>query len=213
MKFDALVIVGGWNRHILTPNWIKRYLLPGKQEELTVEIQGQLSQGFNAQFVSPRISSKEARILLQGNRLNFSPVKNEDKNFDRIQELALQLADYLPHTPVSAYGVNFLFTEDQISEHLIDLIRPRDSEEIERFGATLIGEEYTRRFVLNERTLNFTVGLKDRQITLRFNFHFDIRDLAEFKEKILEAPILTLKQEAAKFIAGVYGLELEGETE
>ena len=210
--FDVLVIVGGWNRHILTPNWIQRYLLPGDQEELTVEIQGQFSQDLNPQFVSPRISSKEVRILLQGNRLNFSPVKNEDKNFDRIQELALQLADYLPHTPVSGYGVNFLFTEDP-TEHLIDLIRPNDLEEIAKFGTVLIGEEYTRRLVLNERTLNFTVGFKDGKITLSFNFHFDIRDLAEFKAKILEAPILTLKQEAVEFIAGIYGLELKGGTE
>ena len=177
-----------------------------------MEIQAQFPQGFNEQFVSPRISSKEVRILLQGNRLNFSPVKNEDKNFDRIQELALQLADYLPHTPVSGYGVNFLFTEDP-TEHLIDLIRPNDLEEIAKFGTVLIGEEYTRRLVLNERTLNFTVGFKDGKITLSFNFHFDIRDLAEFKAKILEAPILTLKQEAVEFIAGIYGLELKGGTE
>ena len=216
MKFDkpfiTLVIVGGWNRHIFTPNWIKRYLFPDERDEFKMEIQAQFPQGFNEQFVSPRISSKEVRILLQGNRLNFSPVKNEDKNFDRIQELALQLADYLPHTPVSGYGVNFLFTEDP-TEHLIDLIRPNDLEEIAKFGTVLIGEEYTRRLVLNERTLNFTVGFKDGKITLSFNFHFDIRDLAEFKAKILEAPILTLKQEAVEFIAGIYGLELKGGTE
>ena len=216
MKFDkpfiTLVIVGGWNRHIFTPNWIKRYLFPDERDEFKMEIQAQFPQGFNEQFVSPRISSKEVRILLQGNRLNFSPVKNEDKNFDRIQELALQLADYLPHTPVSGYGVNFLFTEDP-TEHLINLIRPNDLEEIAKFGTVLIGEEYTRRLVLNERTLNFTVGFKDGKITLSFNFHFDIRDLAEFKAKILEAPILTLKQEAVEFIAGIYGLELKGGTE
>ena len=103
MKFDdpftALVILGGWNRHIFTSNWIKRYLFPGEQEEFKVEIQAQFPQGFNEQFVSPRISSKEVRILLQGNRLNFTPVKNEDGHFDRIQELALQLADYLPIRP------------------------------------------------------------------------------------------------------------------
>ena len=208
--FDALVIVGGWNGYIFTPDWINRYLLPGERMKMKV----QFPQGFNAQFVSPQISSKEVRILLQGNRLNFSPVKNEDKNFDRIQELALQLADYLPHTPVSRYGVNFLFTEDHISENLINFIRPGDSEEIEKsFSTPLTGEEYTRRLVLNERTLNFTVGFKDGEITLSFNFHFDIRDLAEFKAKILETPILALKQEAAKFITEIYGLELKGGTE
>ena len=207
--FDALVIVGGWNRHIFTLDWIKRYLLPGEQVEMKV----QLPQSFNAQFVSPQISSKEVRILLQGNRLNFSPVKNEDKNFDRIQELALQLVGYLPHTPVSGYGVNFLFTEDHISEHRIDLICPRDLEEIERFGASLISEEYTRQLTLNGKNLNFTIGLRDEEIIFKLNFHFRICDLVELKAKILEVPILTLKQEAAEFITEIYNLELEGETE
>lgn len=208
--FDALVIVGGWNRYIFTPDWIQRYLLPEEQVEMKI----QFPQGFNAQFVSPQISSKKVRILLQGNRLNFSPVKNEDENFDRIQELALQLAGHLPHTPVSGYGVNFLFTEDHISENLINVIRPSDSEEIEKFFSTpLIGEEYTRRLALNGRTFNFTVGLEGEEVTLSCNFHFDIQDLVEFKKKISETPILTLKQEAAKFIAETYSLELKGEAE
>ena len=217
MKFDepftALVILGGWNRHIFTSNWIKRYLFPGEQDEFKVEIQAQFPQGFNEQFVSPRISSEEVRILLQGNKLNFTPVKNEDRHFDRIQELALQLADYLPHTPVSGYGVNFFFADDHISEHLVDLIRPRDLEEIEKFGASLIGEEYARQLMLNGKTLNFTIGLRDEKITLRLNFHFDIQDLVGLKTKILEFPILTLKQEAVEFITGTYDLELKGETE
>ena len=211
--FTALVIVGGWNRHIFTPNWIKRYLFPDEQDEFKMEIQAQFPQGFNEQFVSPRILSKEVRIRLQGNRLNFTPVKNEDRHFDRIQDLALQLADYLPHTPVSGYGVNFFFADNHISEHLIDLIRPRDLEEIERFGASLAGEEYTRQLTLNGKNLNFTIGLRSAEITFKLNFYFHIRDLVELKAKILETPILTLKQEAAEFITEIYGLELKGENE
>ena len=211
--FTALVILGGWNRNIITPNWIQRYLLPDEQEELTVEIPAQLFEGIDAESFSPRISSKEVTILLQGNKLNFTPVKNEDKNFDRIQELALQLADYVPHTPVTGYGVNFFFTDDHISEHLIDLIHPGDLEEIEKFGASLTSEQYTRHLKLNERVLNFTIGLEDDEVAFSFNFHFDISNLVEFKEKIVESPILTLKQEAENFIAEIYRLELKGETE
>ena len=217
MKLDqsssGLVIVGGWNGHIFNPSWIKRYLFPAENEQLTVDIQAQFPQGFNPQFVAPRISSKEVRILLQGNKLNFIPTKNEDKNFDRIQDLALQLADYLPHTPVSGYGVNFLFTEDLVSEELINLIRPKDLEEIEQFGASLTGEEYTRRLELNERPLNFTVGLESKKVTFKFNFHSKIHDLVAFKAGISHTSILDLKQEALQFIAEIYDLELKGETE
>lgn len=215
MKLDqsssGLVIVGGWNSHIFNPNWIKRYLFPAEDEQLTVDIQAQFPQGFSPQFVSPRISSKKVRILLQGNKLHFIPIENKDENLDLIQGLALQLADYLPHTPVSGYGVNFLFLENRVSEDLINLMRPRDSEEIEQFSGPLTGEEYTRRSELNERTLNFTVGLENEKVTFKFNFHFKIDNLAAFKGKISEISILELKQEAVKFLAEIYDMELEGE--
>lgn len=210
---NALVIVGGWNSRIFTPHWIKKYLFPGEQEKFTIEMQAPFSPGFNTQFVSPRVSSKEVRILLQENRLSFSPVENKDENFDRIQDLALQLADYLPHTPVTAYGVNFLFTEDHVNQDLIDFIRPKDLTEIGQFGASLTNEEYTRRLLLNDHTLNFTIGLKDENITFKFNFHSDIGDLIEFKEGILTTPILELKQEAEKFITEIYSLESKGGSE
>ena len=206
---NALVIVGGWNRHIFTQDWIKRYLFP--KEEFTIDML--VSQGFNAQFISPRISSKEVEILFQENRLNFNPVENNNENLDRIQELALQLADYLPHTPVTGYGVNFLFTENEVSDDLINLMRPKDLEKIEQFGGSLTSEQYSRHLMLNGRTLNITIRFEGESVDFDFNFHFNIRDLVAFKAGILETPILKLRQEAVKFIAKVYSLELEGESE
>ena len=213
-SYSGLAIVGGWNSHIfITPRWIKRYLFPGEHEEFTIELQGQLPQSINGQFLHPCISSKNIRILLQGNKLNFIPLKNEDENFDRIQDLALQLAGYLPHTPVSGYGVNFIFIEDHIPDDLITLIRPKDLEKIEQFGASFTSEEYTRRLDLNKQTVNFTIGLEGEKATFKFNFHFDIDDLIAFKSKISETPILELKQDAVEFITKIYSLEMEGEGE
>lgn len=212
-SFTALIIVGGWNQHIFTPRWIRKNLLSAEEKKLTVEMLTPFSPSFNAQFVSPRISSKEVRILLQGNRLSLSPVEIKDKNFNRIEEIAFQLADCLPHTPVSEYGVNFLFTENHINGNLIDVIRPRDLEKIKQAEALLTSEEYTRRLVLNEHPLNFTVGFEGKKATFKFNFHFKISSLVAFKGKIAETSILELKQEAVKFLAEIYGVELEGDIE
>ncbi len=213
MKLDkpsnALVIVGGWNRHIFTQDWVKRYLFPAEEEKFTIEML--ITQGFNAQFVSPRILSKEVKILFQENRLNFIPVENKNENFDRIQELALQLADYLPHTPVTAYGINFLFSEDQVGEDLLNFIRPKDSAEIEQFGASCTNEQYTRRLLLNGRTFNIIIGIEGERVTFDLNFHFNIQNLVGFKAGISETSILELKQEAIQFITEIYSLELERE--
>jgi len=56
-------------------------------------------------------------------------------------------------------------------------------------------------------------GFEGESVDFDFNFHFNIRDLVAFKAGILETPILKLRQEAVKFIAKVYSLELEGESE
>lgn len=209
--FNTLVIVGGWNSHIFTSDWIKRFLFPKEEEKFKIEML--VSRGFNTQFVHPRILSKEVEILLQENRLNFSPVENKIENFNRIQELALQLADYLPHTPVTAYGINFLFTEEQVEEELVNLIHSRDINKIRKLGASLTSEQYTRSLVLNGRNLNFTIRLEEARVTFDFNFDFKIHNLAEFKAGISETSIFELKQEAATFIAEIYNLELEGEIE
>ncbi|MYB94663.1 hypothetical protein F4054_14530 [Candidatus Poribacteria bacterium] len=206
---NALVIVGGWNRYIFTQDWIKRYLFP--EEEFKIDML--VSQDFNAQFISPRILSKEVELLFQENRLNFNPVENNNENLDRIQEIALQLADYLPHTPVTGYGVNFLFTENEVSDDLINLIRPRDLEKIEQFGGSLTGEQYNRHLMLNGRILNTIIRLEGENVDFDLNFHFNIRDLLGFKSAISETSILELKQEAAQFITEIYNLELEGADE
>ncbi len=214
MKLDhsssALVILGGWNAHIFNPDWIRRYLFDGKKEELKADILTELPYGFSPQFVSQRVSSKEVRIQLQGNKLSLSPIENKDKYFKRTEEIALLLADYLPHTPVSGFGMNFVFTENRVSEEMKNIVRPKDLSKIEKFGASLIDQQYTRSLELDSMILNFTIELKDKRTTFKLNFHTDIRDLAQFKTKISETSVLTMKEKAVEFIVSVYNLELKG---
>lgn len=215
MKLDysssGLVIVGGWNGHIFHPEWIKRYLFPSEEKEFQIEMS--VVPNLNPQFAFPRISSTEVRMLLQVDRLNITPVKEEDEGFYRVEEVALQLADCLPHTPVTAYGVNFVFLDDTVDEDILDFIRPNDLAKIKHFGAALVGEEYTHRLKLKGHTLNLTIGIEEKKVSFKLNFHFQIRDLVAFKEGIFKTSILELKQEAIKFISEVYSLEVEGASE
>ena len=82
MKLDhssnVLVIVGGWNKHIFTEDWIKRYIFPTEQDEFKIEFL--VARGFNGQIVSPRILSKKVNMFLQENRLNFSVTEDKIDN-------------------------------------------------------------------------------------------------------------------------------------
>ena len=80
--------------------------------------------------------------------------------YDRVQGLATQLSDHLPHTPITAYGVNFLFSEDKIHEDLVDLIRLKDLDETQDIKHTITDEQCVRHLKLNGRDLNFTIKLK-----------------------------------------------------
>ncbi len=103
--------------------------------------------------------------VLQGNKLSISPIENKDENFKRIEEIALLLADYLPHTPVSGFGINFVFTDDKFGKEPTDVIRPKDLGKMEKFGASLISQQYTRNLELDNKTLNLTIELKGKKVT------------------------------------------------
>lgn len=215
MKLDcsssALVIVGGWNSHILNPNWINRYLFDGKEQRLKVEILAELPHSYNLDYPAQRVSSTEVKIQLQGNKLSVSPV--EEKYFIKVEEIALKLADFLPHTPVSGFGVNFVYTHESSSDELVNIIPVEDINKIETLGATLISQQYTRSLELDDKILNLTIELKEEAETIKINFHYEINDLTQFKSKLAETTILDLKNQAIEFISKVYNLALRGDTE
>lgn len=215
MKLDcsssALVIVGGWNSHILNPNWINRYLFDGKEQRLKVEILAELPHSYNLDSPAQRVSSTEVKIQLQGNKLSVSPV--EEKYFIKVEEIALKLADFLPHTPVSGFGVNFVYTHESSSDELVNIIPVEDINKIETLGATLISQQYTRSLELDDKILNLTIELKEEAETIKINFHYEINDLTQFKSKLAETTILDLKNQAIEFISKVYNLALRGDTE
>lgn len=206
---SALVIVGGWNAHILNPEWIGRYLFDGKKQKLKVQFSSELPHGFSLQFPALRVSSKEVRIELQGNKLSISPV--EIDQFNRVEEIALKLADYLPHTPVSGFGINYVFTDKNINDDLNNIIRAKDLGIIEKFGASLISQQYTRTLEMDEKILNISIELMEEKVNIKLNFHFEISDLPQFKSLINENRLIDLKEEGIDFITKVYNLELVGD--
>ena len=209
-SFDVLSILGGWNRHVFTPEWISRYLFSSDFEELSVEVETEVPKSnFDVGYVSPRVSSEEVRVLLDGSNLNFSPVKMEDGIFDRIQEMVIQLADYLPHTPVLGYNVSFSFVEDSVDENLMETMRPSDLVDIQSWGAKSHLEQYTRQLVWHERTCFFVILIEESKATFKFNFYSTLGSLSEFKSSITENSLVVLKNEALKFIREIYSLELE----
>lgn len=201
-EFGVLIVAGGWNKNIFIPEWVSKYLLT--KEELKVEI---TLSGVGASF---RISSKKVRIFAFSDKLNFVPISKTDENLGFIQELGLKTADYLPHTPVTAFGINFLF-EEKMNKRLSELLTLGDKERLDQFGSKVKRARYKHGLEFDGRLINLTISIDDQKALFDFNFHFNISSLVQFKEEISNNSIIDQKKTALKLMRDVYDLELADE--
>ncbi len=197
-EFNPLVLVGAWNKHIFTLEWIGKFLLPGKnlEVEIPINVDG-----------SPRIFAENFRMFVINNKLVFSLRKDDDNILEEIEELSLKIADYLPHTPVVAFGINFLFKCDSNFEKLQDLFSLSDSEKLIEAGCIIDSDQIKHSFIQDNRNINLTLIKQSDAIKFDFNFHFDVSNLVEFKEKINNNKLLHMKQIAISILSDVYAVE------
>ena len=197
--YNALVLVGIWNKGIFNHEWISRFLLP-KEKNLKVEIPLNIDG-------SSRVSSDNVRISVIGNKLNFTPLNTNDHTLELIQDLAIKTADYLPHTPVTSFGINFLFETDS-DDSLKKLLQLNDIEKLVDFGASIKSTLLRHSMEIQERLINLSVKTDNSKVSFDFNFHFEISNLTEFKEEIASNRILELKKIVLNIMNEVYDLQL-----
>lgn len=200
-KAPVLVIAGGWNFHIFSPEWIGKYILPGEKLEVLYPV--------NNANASPKVTSENVEIFVSENKLQIEPIKKDDASFTLVQDIILKLVDYLPHTPVTAFGINFTF-EESITDDLQKLFLLSDSEKWKNKIVDVDSFLSRREFQLkNGNKLNFTIQTKDKKIIFDFNFHFKIIDLVEFKSTIDDNTILNLKNDAIEIMTDLYDLNID----
>jgi hypothetical protein len=146
-------------------------------------------------------------MFVINNKLVFSLRKDDDNILEEIEELSLKIADYLPHTPVVAFGINFLFKCDSNFEKLQDLFSLSDSEKLIEAGCIIDSDQIKHSFIQDNRNINLTLIKQSDAIKFDFNFHFDVSNLVEFKEKINNNKLLHMKQIAISILSDVYAVE------
>ncbi len=201
-EFKLLVILGAWNVNIFSKEWIKKYLFT--QDDFDFELEFNLTG-------SHRISSDKIRIEFHNDKLNFITRNKNVDTYNMISELALKIADYLPHTPVIAFGVNYLFecNPDDIQS---ELIKTNDVDKLNEYGSHVLTSKHIHATKLKDKFINITICYdENRKLLFDFNFHFDISNLTQMKEKIYESPIIQLKQIAADIMKDVYQIQCDGE--
>src|SRR5689334_6777240 len=105
----SVIVIGHWNRAILTPSGIARRLL-GLPEQTPVEVEIALDA-----FLPYRVRHGIVTVTAGSDRLHIQPVRF---NYDALAEsmrVASEALRTLPETPVFAAGFNVNFkTEDYV---------------------------------------------------------------------------------------------------
>lgn len=167
------------------------------------------------------MSIRQARInisLYEGVIINFSDgtldfrLRGDRKDLELLEKISLRFFGYLPSTPVFGYGANFRFFVNEINQQIEAVVNANgltknqyfDNEKV-RFKQYLIG--------INEDNLNINIGINidniQQKCVFKFNFHFNITDLEQFKQQLLDYPIVMLKNKSVQIIQDIYGLKVE----
>ena len=192
-EFETLVVVGLWNKNIFNPEWVGKYLFPGK--EIAVEYPLNISG-------SHRFTADGIRLFVIGNRLNFAAITEGPDSLKKIQAIAQKIADFLPHTPVTAYGVNSVFETpadskfDSLFENKIKtIISPETTEPIK--------STVKNTFKKGAGNLSVTIRSEGDKLKIDFNLHTEIKDLTKLKEALDEGPITEFQEYCKKLAESI----------
>lgn len=201
LGYDPLIIVGSWNKAILSPDWVSRYIFPNTEMHIELPI--------NNSNASLKFNAKNIALNVIDQRLLFYTAIPSNESFDLIGETAMSLCRFLPHTPVSSFGINHIFesSRDEIKEtKLFELL---DNNLIIENGYTIQGIKTVRTIKLEDCTLNLSYSQENEIIIYDFNYHYNISSLEEFIQKFDPQNISQKKDNAIKFLSNIYGLNLE----
>ena len=172
-----IVLTGSWNPAILTPPWMSEH---GIIEDVQADVQ------LSVQPPSVTYTSGGFRWNARTDRLMVESQVATD--WARCAEFVASVLAKLPHTPLAALGVNFIF--DQRGGGALDL--PGDASAA--VCAHLRGEILEEAHIVRVRGEGWVLNLKSvaraAQPVLDFNFHHDVSSGEYVKAALGRAPSL-----------------------
>jgi len=188
-----LVLLGGFNTQIMRDaSWVKHFLFPlVKQDEITVNMGISLLND----EISSSMTIDDIRVDVGPGKIQITPSDLSLSKLDAIVDLIKNMASALPHTPLSAYGINFRFIEkldkavlkeNSLLSMLFHNIPIPDSIKLEQ------QIKYDKSLMTFSLTENYDNGMPT--LSYDFNFHFAIKsgELASMtllKESIMDGDI------------------------
>jgi hypothetical protein len=124
LRMPTVVLAGAWNPAIFQPGWIARHVfgVPAGAEIKVTAVQMLIGQ---QQKLVTYI--RDVGFAVSSNRLEIFAVEGSESAFKAAEETTARIVELLPHTPISAYGINFHFIEEHPLPGLLRKIRSCDA--------------------------------------------------------------------------------------
>ena len=166
-----VIVVGRWNRAILTPNGIvTRLFVYPEKTEVSIEVPLDAIGPF-------KVHCDDLIVAAGTNALVIEMEKNDVDSLKLAKNIAVRAIEKLPETPITAAGFNIRYTLPQ-GDRLISCIEhviasPLD-DQLAESSQDIRARESTRRIGWRRGTIGIETAIQNDTADLAFNF--DCRD-------------------------------------
>lgn len=193
----SLVVIGAWNRDIFTINWVREYVLEGKPFNVLYPVQSALSLKF--------ILEGKFWFAINGTRLEFGLYNDDALASKELLTAVRNILRNLVHTPVSSFGINFVFEGNGNGDYLSEVSHTKELKEA--VGADIVSSTLIRSFNLdNNATLNIKLVQQGEKAIFDFNYDYAINKVEDMFNILGEDNLIPQKRnQSLSILQKVYG--------
>jgi hypothetical protein len=188
-----VIVIGAWNRAILTPAWIGKHLFE-LEEGTPLEVNVPLDE-----YRPYQVKHAGIIVVAASQNLLVKPVARDFGELARAAEIAARAVNELPRTPLVAAGINCAFKSDAAIERLTEVTTHRADNALADADFRISSRGIRRTLKWNEGAINLTVDDdEDEGWSIQFNFH-----LADKGEKRLSDWLKTPAADLEKAVSTI----------
>jgi len=162
----SIVVAGYWNRMIFTPKWVGKEIFKAPSVELLVSMAPFAPVIYRNDDITIAVGEEKLDVILR--KLNITYMKDAEQ---KVKDILTSL----PHTPISAIGVNFGFIEEKGEASLLKLFNYQDDPDIPASdNYEILRRQLTRQLRREGKILNLTLSFDGSRVEFGANFHHPV---------------------------------------
>jgi len=198
------IVIGHWNRAILTPAWIGKHLF-GLEPGTPVEVRVPLDD-----YRPYEVTHDGVTVLASSSHLFVRPVAKDFAALGKAAAIAAKTVTELPRTPLLAAGLNCNFKSDAPLERLSEVTNHSTDSSLVDAGYRITGRSTRRSIKWNDGSINLSVDDDEEDgRTIHFNFHLADKENEQRLAEWLKQPIAEVEKAVAAILEKYLNINLE----